>query len=62
MFATAGRFLGLAVVTAALVLSPALGYANTHVLLIFGAVGAVLIVLATAPSTAYGGPPPPLRR
>lgn len=62
MLATAGRLLGLAVVIAALVLSPALGYASTHVLLIFGAVGAVLIVLATAPSTAYGGPPPPLRR
>jgi O-antigen ligase len=61
MLATAGRLLGLAVVLAALVLSPALGYANTHVLLIFGAVGAVLIVLATAPSTAYGGHPPPLR-
>jgi O-antigen ligase len=63
MLATAGRFLGLAVVIAALVLSPALGYANTHVLLIFGAVGAVLIVLATAPSTTLpGGSPPPLRR
>jgi O-antigen ligase len=68
MLATAGRMLGLAVILTALVLAPAIGYANTHVLLIFGAGAAVLLVLgrstesATAPSTAYGGPPPPLRR
>jgi len=61
MLAIAGRFLGLAVVAAALVLSPALGYATTHVLLIFGAVGTLWWVLARAdaPSTAFGGPPPP---
>ncbi len=64
MLATAGRLLGLAVVTAALVLSPALGYANTHVLLIFGAAGAVLflarpVLAAPPPSTSFAGPPPP---
>jgi O-antigen ligase len=58
MLATAGRALGLAVVLTALVLAPAIGYANTHVLLIFGAVAAVLTVLGrsvesgTAPSTS----------
>ena len=61
MLATAGRVLGLAVAITALVLSPALGYANTYVLLIFGAVAAVLVVSAfvAPPSTASGGPPPP---
>ncbi len=61
MLATVGRLLGLAVVIAALVLSPALGYANTHVLLIFGALGALLWAAARAapPSTSFAGPPPP---
>jgi len=64
MLATAGRFLALAVVLTALVLSPAIGYANTYVLLIFGAVAAVLMLIArpvpaAPPSTAFGGPPPP---
>jgi O-antigen ligase len=59
MLATAGRILAPAVVLTALALSPALGYANTHVLLIFGAVAAVILVLGVAPSTAFGGPPPP---
>lgn len=42
MLSTAGRALGLAVVVTALVLSPALGYANTHVLLVLGAAGVLL--------------------
>lgn len=46
MLQAAGRFLAPAVVLTALVLSPALGYANTHVLLIFGAAAALLLLLA----------------
>ncbi len=59
MLATAGRALGLAVVLTALVASPALGYANTHVLLIFGAVGALLWVLGrTSPLATTAGSSP----
>jgi len=49
MHAAAGRFLAPAVVGVALVLSPAIGYANTYVLLIFGAVAAVLCVIGRQP-------------
>ena len=60
MLATAGRVLGLAVVLTALVLAPALGYANTHVLLIFGAVAAVLWAAArVAPPFRPAGHLPP---
>jgi len=64
MLATAGRFLGLAVVAVALVLSPALGYANTYVLLIFGAVAAALqaVGLVAPPSTTLRVVPLPRKR
>jgi O-antigen ligase len=55
--ATAGRYLGSAVLLVALGLSPALGYATTFVLL--GLAAVATIVLVVAPSTAFGGPPPP---
>jgi O-antigen ligase len=62
MLATAGRVLGLAVVFTALVLSPALGYANTHVLLIFGAVAFALgLVEGRAPLRRLSPTPPPPR-
>ena len=60
MLATAGRLLGLAVVLATLVLSPALGYANAHVLLIFGAFAALLVATArVAPPFRPAGHLPP---
>ena len=55
--ASAGRYLGSAVLLVALGLAPALGYATKFLLLGLAAVAA--IVLVAAPSTAFGGPPPP---
>jgi O-antigen ligase len=55
--ARAGRYLGPAALLVALGLSPALGYATTFVLL--GLCALATIVSVAAPSTAFGGPPPP---
>ncbi len=64
MLQAAGRFLAPAVALTALALSPALGYANTFVLLGLGALAVLVWRIAepgagTAPATAFGGPPLP---